>query len=302
MNCARKFVGLVSVFILIVLLTFVQRSAAGSRQDQLAHFGIGARALALNSAYTAVANDYTAPFWNPSAMDFFSTTKLGGMWTHMSLNRTLTYAGVIVPTHRWGAFAVAWAGLGVKEIEARTNNTREPDRLFNYNENTFYLSYAYRLLPFLSIGITGKFFNFQTLDATANGTGVDVGLLFAPSRKVRFGLVAQDLRSELKWSSATHEKFIPNYRLGLAIEPFSNLLVATDYHRTNEGASRLSFASEIIALNVLKIRCGIGESRFTAGLGVTFQAKGLFLNLNYAIATDHFDLGVSDGFDMSLVF
>lgn len=294
--------ALTMMALLCGLFLYTHSSAADSRQGHSAYFGIGARAMALNGAFTAVSNDYTAPFWNPAAMDFFSTTKIGAMVNQMSLNRKLKYASAVAPTHRWGAFAISWSGFAVEGIEARTNNTWQPDRLFDYNENSFYFCYAYRFLPFLSLGANFKIFHFQILEATANGIGIDVALLFALSQKARIGFVTQDLNSRLKWSSGTQEKFIPNYRFGFAVEPFANILLTADYHYANDGQSRISFASEVIAMNVFKIRCGIAQDRFTAGIGATFQAKGLFLNLNYAVATDQFGLGVSDGFDMSLVF
>ncbi len=301
MNFYHKFFS-IRMALLCVLFLWVHSSAADSRQGHIAYFGIGARAMALNGAYTAVSNDYTAPFWNPAAMDFFSTTKIGGMVNQMSLNRKLRFASAVAPTHQWGAFAIGWSGFAVEDIEARTSNTRQPDRLFDYNENSFYLSYAYRMLPFLSLGANFKLFHFQTLEATANGIGIDLALLFALGQRARIGFVSQDLSSELKWSSGTREKFIPNYRLGIAVEPFTNIMFTADYHRANDGQSSISFASEVIAMNVFKIRCGIAQNRFTAGIGATFQARGLFLNLNYAVATDQFGLGVSDGFDLSLVF
>ncbi|MDZ7335335.1 MAG: hypothetical protein ONB32_09250 [candidate division KSB1 bacterium] len=286
----------------MLLFVSVVNSAAGSRQDQVSFLGIGARAMAMNGAYTAVSNDYAAPFWNPGAMDFFSTTKIGAMVTNMSLNRHLRFVSAAFPTNRWGAFAVAWTGFAVDDIEARNSNTPQPDRLFDYHENTFFLSYAYRILPFLSLGATAKFLHFQVLESTANGFGGDLGLLFALGKKARFGLAAKNLVSNLKWSTGTQEKYVPNYRLGIAIDPLSNFLVTADYYQVRNSKGEISLATEFIALNVFKIRCGIGRDRFSAGLGLTFQSKGLFLNINYAIATDQFGLGTSDGFDLSLVF
>ncbi|UCE05503.1 MAG: hypothetical protein JSW07_18120 [bacterium] len=289
-------------FLLFFIILNISLSKADERVNNLNYFGIGARAIGLSNAYTAIANDYTAAFWNPATMDFFSTVKFGGMYNKMSLNRKMSFFSFVFPTHKFGAFALAWAGFGVNDIEARTSNTEEPDSYFNYNENTFFLSYAYRLIPYVSIGGNFKAFNYRLLNVDANGFGMDLAFLFIPSNKFRLGFVAQDIDSYLRWSSATTEKFLETYRLGLSFDPISNISISCDYHQTKDRKARISLATEVLTLNLLKLRCGIAEQRFAFGLGFTVLVKGVYLNFNYAMATDRFNQGVSDVFDLSVVF
>jgi len=299
-----NFYTLIQTFfiILLFLILNISLSKASERVNNLNYFGIGARAIGLNSAYTALANDYTAPFWNPATMDFFSTVKIGGMRNNMSLNREISYLSFVFPTKKFGAFALSWAGFGVNNIETRTSNTEEPDSYFNYDENTFFLSYAYRFLPFLSFGGSFKVFNYRTLDTDANGMGMDIALTFIPSNKFRFGFVAQDMSSNLTWSSGIDEKFLETYRLGLSFDPISHITISCDYHQTKGRKAKFSLATEVFTLNSLKLRCGITEQRFAFGVGFTLLVKGIYLNLNYAMATDRFNEGVSDVFDTSMVF
>lgn len=291
--------------VVIITICFLFNSTpttAVDRINNLSYFGIGARAIGLNNAYTAISNDYTAPFWNPAAMDFFSTVKIGGMRTNMSLNRGMSCFSFIFPTHKFGAFALSWAGLGVKDIEARTSNTEQPDRYFNYNENTFLVSYAYRLFSYFSVGGNFKLFDYRTLNTEAKGFGVDLAFLFIPSNRFRLGFMAQDVDSRLRWSSATTEKFLETYRLGLSFDPFSNISISCDYHQTRDKKAHFSLATEVLTLNLLKLRCGIAQQRFAFGVGFTVRVKGIYLNLNYAMATDRLNQGVSDVFDLSVVF
>ena len=283
-------------------ILFLAPMLANERVNNLDAFGIGARAIALNNAYTAMSNDYTAPYWNPAAMDFFSTVKLGGMHSQMSLNREMSYFSFIFPTRKFGAFAFSWAGFGVKDIEARTSNTEQPDSHFNYNENTFFLSYAYRIMPYISVGGNCKIFNYRLLNADANGYGMDLAFLFIPTNKFRLGFVAQDINSQLKWSTTTTEKFLETYRLGLSFDPYSNISISCDYHQTKNKKAQFSLATEILTLNLFKLRCGIAQQRFAFGLGFTLLVKNVYLNFNYAMATDRLNQGVSDVFDLSVVF
>jgi hypothetical protein len=209
---------------------------------------------------------------------------------------------VIFPTHKFGAIAVSWAGLGVNDIEARTSNTEQPDDYFNHNENTFVLSYAYRLFSYVSVGGNCKLFDYRTLNADAYGLGMDLAVLIIPSTKFRVGFVSQDIDSYLRWSTATTEKFLETYRLGLSFDPISNISISCDYHQTRDSKARLSLATEFLTFNLFKLRCGVAEQRFAMGLGFTVLVKRVYLNFNYAMATDRFSQGVSDVFDLSVVF
>jgi len=293
-----RITGLITIFLLLKLLP-----ALGSdRVNNLNHFGIGARANGLNNAYTAISNDYTAPFWNPAVMDFFTTVKLGGMRTNMSLNREISFFSFVFPTRNFGAYALAWAGFGVRDIAARTSNTREPDSFFNYNENTFFISYAYRLISYLSIGANFKIFDYHTLDNDATGWGLDLALQFIPTRRFRFGFVAQDMQSQLNWSTAVRETFLPTFRWGISFDPFSHFSISCDYHQAQGQKGRFSMATELLTLNMLKLRFGLERQQFALGAGFTVLVKTVYLNFNYAMITDRLGQGVSDVFDMSLVF
>ena len=290
------------LFIILYFILQLESIIAVERVNNLNHFGIGARAIGLNNAYTAISNDYTAPFWNPATMDFFSTVKIGGMRNNMSLNRKMSYFALVFPTNKYGAFALAWAGLGISDIEVRSSNTEQPDSYFSYNENIFFLSYAYRIISYVSIGGNCKIFDYRSYDTNAYGLGMDLAILFIPSTKFRLGFVAQDIDTYLRWSSAATEKFLETYRLGLSFDPFSNISISCDYHQTRNNKAKFSLATEVLTLNSLKLRCGVGQQRFTFGMGFTLLVKGIYLNFNYAMATDRFNQGVSDVFDVSVVF
>jgi opacity protein-like surface antigen len=295
----------VKPIILFIALCFTlqpESIIAVERANNLYSFGIGARAIGLNNAYTAISNDYTAPFWNPAAMDFFSTIKIGGMRSNMSLNRAMSYFALVFPTNKYGAFALAWAGFGVGGIEVRSSNTEQPDNHFNYNENTFSFCYAYRILSYLSFGSNFKVYDYRAYETKAYGLGMDLAVLFIPSNKFRLGFVAHDIDSYLRWSSAATEKFLETYRLGLSFDPLSNISISCDYHQNRNNKAKFSLATEVLTLRSLKLRCGIAQQRFTFGMGFTVPVKGIYLNFNYAMATDQFNQGVSDVFDVSVVF
>lgn len=293
------------LIIFIVIFCIIQNfqlTEAIERVNNLNYFGIGARAIGLNNAYTASCNDYTAPFWNPAAMGFFTTRKIGAMRTKMSLNREINFLSFVLSTKKFGTFGLAWAGFGVKNIEARTGNTIEPDSYFNSAENTFFLTYAYRIFPVLSIGGNIKLLTFNLQDHQAIGYGLDLSLFYIPFDRLRIGFIAQDIGANIYWSTRSAENFYQSYRLGCSFVASQHALISCDYYATHNKKARFALATEMSTLKFIKIRCGFEQQRLAFGLGLMLPIRSTYLNFNYAIATDRLDAGMINVFDLSVVF
>ena len=56
-------------------------------------FGPGARAMALGGAYSAVAEDYTAVYWNPAGLAQIRKMEFYGSLSHLSINNRIGYQG-----------------------------------------------------------------------------------------------------------------------------------------------------------------------------------------------------------------
>ncbi|MDZ7318278.1 MAG: hypothetical protein ONB11_03935 [candidate division KSB1 bacterium] len=288
----------------IVTLAIPRHGVANNigRINPLSYLGVGARAIGLNGAFTAACTDYTAPIWNAAAMGLFTTVKFGGMQSKMSLNRELMFISVSVPTEKWGALALSWSKFAVNEIEARSNNTLEPDGYFGMQEQTVLVTYAYKILPMLSIGSNIKIHHFGLDQLTAWGIGTDAAIFVVPWEKLRLGIVTEDFGSVLLWSSGHAEHYERAYRIGCAIYPTSNIVVSCDYRQSQQGEQRLTFGSEWLVLNLIKFRCGYDQQRWAFGSGFTLPIKSTFLTFNYAIAADRMEAGLFDVFDLSIAF
>ena len=61
-------------------------------QDEI---GFGARALGMGGAYTAVANDYSAIYWNPAGLADISNSEFFGELSHLNFKNEATFANVL---------------------------------------------------------------------------------------------------------------------------------------------------------------------------------------------------------------
>lgn len=61
-------------------------------------FGPGARAMALGGAYSAVAEDYTAVYWNPAGLAQIKKMEFYGSLSHVVINNRIAYQGTMTET------------------------------------------------------------------------------------------------------------------------------------------------------------------------------------------------------------
>ena len=57
-------------------------------------WGVGARAMAMGGAYTAVSDDYAALYYNPAGMGQIRRTALSGTLSFLSMENKATFMGV----------------------------------------------------------------------------------------------------------------------------------------------------------------------------------------------------------------
>lgn len=56
--------------------------------------GVGVKAMALGNAFTAVADDYSAIYWNPAGLASISRSELAGDLSYFNFNNEATFAGI----------------------------------------------------------------------------------------------------------------------------------------------------------------------------------------------------------------
>lgn len=131
MNTVKFFTAL--IFLAAVSTGFAQGAVDAIRitQDET---GFGARALAMGGAYTALADDYSAIYWNPAGLASIRKTQVFGEVSHLNFNNNASFyqfvtdetrnytrlgslgLAVAVPTTR-GSFTVALGYNRVKDFD-----------------------------------------------------------------------------------------------------------------------------------------------------------------------------------------
>ena len=229
--------------------------------------GGGTRAMSMGGAFTALANDVTATFWNSAGIADFPYLLATPKEWQMSLMHSERFGNLIDYNFVTAIFPISGrdAGWGITLMHMGIQDIRvipwssnlignsDGDGIFeprdgeylnfddsqypfeNVNDYALFLSYA-QTLSFGSVGASMKFIrNDQITDVTSFGIGLDLGFIKRDLWKdLLLGAKLQDATGTyITWSTGTREFIYPALKVGVAY-PFelksvnSKLVIAAD--------------------------------------------------------------------------
>jgi len=216
---------LVMLLSLIGILTWGmgQESPPGFGAQSQYRFGVGARALSLAGAFTAMAEGPSGIYWNPAAL-VWNQPVAGGMYTQPfsglsgDLGLRVQYLGLGGQWEEWG-LGGGWFNVHVSGIV----NT-ETGGTFDYDSSVFQLAVAREVEftqtgPRVAVGATLKLYREHMLEGLGQGLGWDVGILLL-GRDWRVGYCSQDVgTTRYRWQGTEQEPLVVVpwvHRLGVA--------------------------------------------------------------------------------------
>ncbi len=221
----------------------------------------GARAFSMGKAFTGLADDGSAIFYNPAGIAYVQgrSAGLSGVYQDYSwgyTNTALTWS----PNYSERGFSAYYLqkGLGIsfslmgegwwEEITFR-GSIYDPNETYTmtpvFYERYLTVSYAREVMEGLSLGATGKYINTDDpydMFETKNGFTVDAGVLYTAIDNLSIGLsVANILFSDIGYvipddfgQHAYMDKLPRNLSLGIAYRPHSDIVIAADVHNLFE--------------------------------------------------------------------
>lgn len=294
---------------LIVLLIFIactaseaQAQFSSGRPGAFLRLGVSARALAVGGAFTAVADDPSAAYWNAAGLAQLDHLRILASNQRMSLDRSFNFIGAAMPVGYSGSLGLSWIGLAVSGIEGRSGNTSDPDFIFSNSENALLLSYAHRVTPFFYAGVNLKMIYQKLHDTDATGGGFDASLLLLPTENIRIGLAVQDIKTRTRWSNNFQEVFPMTYRAGISFKVATNLLLAIDAYKVKGDPVDFAWGAEYKAINRVPLRLGYQKQGFVGGGGFEIPMRSIDLSLDYAYGRDRLDGSESHKITVGIAF
>lgn len=226
---------------------------------------IGARAAAMGGAYTAVADDGTAPYWNPAGITqikYLTLTPavgLGGDFSSLFdiLDGTVTdFVEFETTGSAMAGLTTRWVGFNyLADFNATGKGDSSDWQGTAWGQGFGVLTIAGTFGKNLSVGINCKMMKAEygnvhavtlgqgSFSADASGYFYDLGVLYKVNNSLKLGLMGRNLAGNIKWNNSSYETLGPvppseptppegldkTYVAGLAYSPYKSLVIAADF-------------------------------------------------------------------------
>jgi hypothetical protein len=270
---------------LLVLLPVQPALSAGTSGGIILKQAVGARSQGMGEAFTGVADDATALYWNP-----------GGLGQVTGLQANATYqAGLADSTYEqllatYQVESLGTVGLGVSLLQAGIVELDNPDGSLHevqaQSDLVVSAGFGAHLTPSLGLGLTLKVLH-STLaeEVSAMAVAADLGALLAVDEQLTVGLALQNVGTELKYQEAGDPlpltaRLGAGYHIALA-EDHAGLL-AVDLVKPNDQDFSVHVGAEYWYDGFLALRLGYKAGYDLEGLTAGFGAHYQFLQFDYA--------------------
>ena len=291
-------------------------SKKGTTAGTFLSIGQGARAIAMGSAFVAIADDPSAMYWNPSGIASLSGVNVLFDHTEWFAGIRFNYVGLTYSLGDYGNIGASFTSSDIGEMNVTTINEPEgTGEVFKVNDVAFSLAYALKLTDNFAIGINPKFISQSIWRMNATGIALDMGVQYVTpfdGAVLAMSISNFGSRMQLSGNSAltviqigtndkvpaylqTEEWALPlNFRVGIAYQPIKTqmhkLTLALDAMHPNDNYESINVGGEYLFNDFVAFRGGYNslflkdaEQSLTLGFGLKQLVLGnVAVKLDYA--------------------
>jgi hypothetical protein len=296
-------------------------SKRGTTAASFLEIGVGARALAMGSAFTAMADDPSSIYWNVAGLAKLNRHGILVNHTQWIADTRFDFLAASFNLGGYGAVGFSLTSLSMDEMDVTTiENPEGTGQTFRVNDFAFSLAYALRLTDRFSIGMNTKVIRQVIWEMSATGFALDLGVHYAtPFKGVNLGMSMTNFGTSMQMSGVRAQVLydpdpaalgnngrIParlqmdswalplNFRVGISYQAFKNEVhqayVAIDAQHPNNNYESVNVGAEYIFKNMLALRGGYkslfltdAEESMTLGAGLYYPILGnVLLKFDFA--------------------
>jgi len=216
--------------------------ARGTTTANFLKLGVGARAMGMGEAYSAVADDATALYWNPAGLARIQSSEASLMHAPY-LDSTYYDYGAFA--HRFGNHAL---GVGFQYFSAGSISETDVNNasLGSFSPYDLAISFgcAYRLSESgYAVGVAGKYIQSRILEIATAGA-VDFGLQSRPYwDRLRLAFVVSNLGSKMKFEQESDSLPLV-LRYGSSMQLTDHWLASFDFVSPKDNAAYVALGTE----------------------------------------------------------
>jgi opacity protein-like surface antigen len=296
-----------------------QTLKTGTTSAQILKINVGPRAIGMGGAFTSIADDITAVYWNPGGTANIQSNEVYFNHSNLYLDISNDFAAISTNVSGFGSIGAFVSVLSVDEMLVRTVEQPEgTGEFFDYGSIVVGLNYSRFLTENFSIGFNAKYISESIWNMSATGFAIDVGTLYKipvlnelriAASVLNFGtkmqLAGRDV-TEIVPAGAGGGNFINSnleldkfdlpllFRFGISAdvvkEGTSRLTVAVDAIHPNDHTEYINSGLEYAWNEIIHLRAGYNalfeensEKGLTFGFGLNYRIVDLVkVKLDYA--------------------
>jgi len=265
----------------------------GTFGAQFLKLGVSARATAMGSAYTAVADNAEAVYWNPAGIVNVRGSELSLHQTQWPADIKLSYATYVFnPRSVPGTFALSARALWMDPQVERTAYEQEgTGRTFDSGMSSLGLTYSRFFTDKFSAGATVHFMHMGLAEFSVNSALADMGIIYRIGiRGMKIGMSILSLGPEVTFDERP-ARMPTSFKVGFAFEPVrvgaSRLIASSEFQHPVDNVERANFGLEYNYSNNMYLRGGYNmnydSEEFAAGGGIRVDTgRRSYIGLDYS--------------------
>lgn len=282
-----------SILLALPVLTHSAETAAFLK------IGVGARALAMGGAYTAVADDASAIGWNPAGFAALSKREVGATHTELTSDTHFDFLGYVQPI-KFGVLAAAGTYLSQGKLQGRDENG-SPTGGYTAADQSAAVGFAAKVLPGLSLGANVKYVRSSIAEASAQSGALDLGGQYVwsgargPGVPV-IGVAVQNLGPNMRFLDQSTPLPL-TLAVGIGYRLSAGSIMSFDYKgRPRSHDSEFSLGAEYAVFSGIALRAGYATAKAASGdkslltalngfsMGMGLKLRGYSLDYSFAPA------------------
>ena len=181
----RKLNKYIILFFLITSVYAVDKT--GTTAAKFLSIGVGSKASGMGGAFTSIANDATAMYWNPAGLSFNNTKEVYFNHANWIADISFDYFGFTIPMNGKSTIGFNITSVTMDEMEVTRYGNEDTGETFKAADYAIGSTYALNLTDRFSIGLNGKYIQQSIANSHAKGLALDFGTLFVTPFGFRLG-------------------------------------------------------------------------------------------------------------------
>ena len=293
----------------------------GSSGGTFQNIWVGARASAMGGAYSALADDITALYWNPAGIASMGNgINVGATYTRWFGDINHNFIGAVMPISEKFRAGVSMTFVDYGTLRSATLDKDYNAGTFNVNDLAIGLTLAGAMTDRFSFGFTARYIHNTILDLSADGLAFDAGSLYQTDfYNMKISLALSNLGPDRSYQGnslsllatnpnintvgraldtrlVTSDFPIPlTFRIGVGTDLFQGkvegqiLNVAAEFATHSDNAETFNFGGEYVWNDLVALRAGYAFNEdqlgLGAGLGFRYKSEDFNGNIDYSMNT-----------------